>query len=476
MTVLDVPSSTFSPKQRDALIKAFRPVSVSVDAYGATGDGTTDDTTAIRSAAAAFLALSQTIDGNSIVAATLVFRPGGVYKITGSINLQSLGQSGNGGAWEIDMRGAVLYCAASGKTIFDCLGARFGVFRGGLFIGDTSSIPAIGIQVGRLSSGQSSGEMAFENTQFIGKWSRAAVFLLGSEINSFNHLYARNTDTAGGVAVQIDGCNHVGAITDFTASTLTADTAVSTTQNTFLHADLRVPSGGAPCLDAYAVTQVKFYNSFMAGTGSCIKHTAVGAAGATISDLWYDVHCELNADNIEFVRTTAGNIIIERIHVNDIASQATNSIIKKGTNVTTLYIHDHEIHLAGYTGTIFSAAVINGGSIQGHDVSYLSIGDQDWTFTTLAGNLGNLGSINRAATNAVFSAARTWILPAASAVPAGWELNILDDAGGVTGVNTLTIQRASSDKINGANTYVLNAAYASVTLVSNGVSKWTVQA
>src|SRR5690349_13029639 len=72
-----------------------------VSHYGAVGDGTTDDTAAVRAAAAAFLAYTKTVNGNTIVPAKLLFRPGGVYKITGSINLQSLGQSGNGGAWEI---------------------------------------------------------------------------------------------------------------------------------------------------------------------------------------------------------------------------------------------------------------------------------------------------------------------------------------------------------------------------------------
>ncbi len=62
------------------------------------------------------------------------------------------------------------------------------------------------------------------------------------------------------------------------------------------------------------------------------------------------------------------------------------------------------------------------------------------------------------------SAACTITLPAASSVPAGKQMVVKDEAGNCNGSNTLTV----SGSIDGAGSYVLSSAYASVRLYSNG--------
>ncbi|OAF17858.1 hypothetical protein AXW67_06980 [Bradyrhizobium neotropicale] len=74
---------------------------------------------------------------------------------------------------------------------------------------------------------------------------------------------------------------------------------------------------------------------------------------------------------------------------------------------------------------------------------------------------------------ATLTAARIWTLPAASSVNAGAEIIVGDFAGGISSVNTLTVQRSGSDTINGASSTVLNTAFARVALRSDGVSKWS---
>lgn len=71
------------------------------------------------------------------------------------------------------------------------------------------------------------------------------------------------------------------------------------------------------------------------------------------------------------------------------------------------------------------------------------------------------------------SAARTVTLPAASAVPAGFELIVADESGTVTATNTIIITRAGSDTVNGGTSTTLNTAYGRTTLISDGTSKWT---
>ena len=67
------------------------------------------------------------------------------------------------------------------------------------------------------------------------------------------------------------------------------------------------------------------------------------------------------------------------------------------------------------------------------------------------------------------TAARVITLPAASTT--GQRITIMDMSGSCSATNTLTINRAGSDTINGATSIVLNAAYGSVTLISNGNGK-----
>lgn len=71
------------------------------------------------------------------------------------------------------------------------------------------------------------------------------------------------------------------------------------------------------------------------------------------------------------------------------------------------------------------------------------------------------------------TAPRIWTLPVASTYPAGTRIVVQDAIGGITSTNTLTIQANAADTINGAATFVLNAAYAGVELRSNGTDKWS---
>jgi len=71
------------------------------------------------------------------------------------------------------------------------------------------------------------------------------------------------------------------------------------------------------------------------------------------------------------------------------------------------------------------------------------------------------------------TAARVYTLPAASAVNPGEAIEVFDSAGGVTTVNTLTLQRAGADTINGATAAVLTTPRSAIRLVSDGVSKWS---
>jgi hypothetical protein len=106
-----------------------------------------------------------------------------------------------------------------------------------------------------------------------------------------------------------------------------------------------------------------------------------------------------------------------------------------------------------------ASAVINGNATGSGNTNYTILASDGFVFT-----------------NAAFTAARTWTLPAANAVTAGRGFYLADAQGTLTQLNTLTIARAGSDTIDGATSIILDEAYDYVQLVSDGVSKWKVVA
>lgn len=72
------------------------------------------------------------------------------------------------------------------------------------------------------------------------------------------------------------------------------------------------------------------------------------------------------------------------------------------------------------------------------------------------------------------SASRTVTLPAASTVPAGYRLTVADASGTVTTSNTILVAKAGTDTVNAGTFTVINTAFGSMTLVSDGTSKWLI--
>lgn len=83
-------------------------------------------------------------------------------------------------------------------------------------------------------------------------------------------------------------------------------------------------------------------------------------------------------------------------------------------------------------------------------------------------------------TNTAFTASRIWTLPTAASVKAGTLIAISDQLNTVTSTNTIVITAAGADTIiaqgTGVTTLTLFTAGANASLVSDGVSKWSVVA
>ncbi len=106
-----------------------------------------------------------------------------------------------------------------------------------------------------------------------------------------------------------------------------------------------------------------------------------------------------------------------------------------------------------------SAAPASGGGITAHGNSDYSIATTDNTIETTT----------------TLTATRTWTLPGASAVAAGKTITINDTAMAIVALTyNLIIARSGSDTIDGATQIVLYAPGSSLTLQSDGVSRWKI--
>ena len=71
------------------------------------------------------------------------------------------------------------------------------------------------------------------------------------------------------------------------------------------------------------------------------------------------------------------------------------------------------------------------------------------------------------------STARTVALPAATS--AGQTITIIDESGSCSATNTITINRASSDTIDGQTSVVIGTPYGAMALIADGSNKWTIR-
>lgn len=96
--------------------------------------------------------------------------------------------------------------------------------------------------------------------------------------------------------------------------------------------------------------------------------------------------------------------------------------------------------------------------------------------TSTGDNNYTILSTDRTIYHTALTAARTDTLPAASSVNAGQQLIIADPRGAATSSNTVTVQRAGSDTVNGSTSVTaINLAFGLAFCTSDGVSRWNCQ-
>jgi len=233
-----------------------------VDDWGADPSGTLDSTAAINSVFAAVRAMLKTIvpvgkiwkyEGINV---TVRFSRGD-YKCLGSINATNL----HGLGLVIDGNGATIYSHATGKAAFDMMHCRYPRVNNLVIVGDRTNRPRFGLQIGRGTNLNVSGEQYFDNVKVIGDYDSAALYNYAGETNQFVSCQFTNSRdnpkntwvTAGdelllSYAVILDGTNKWGVTSDFMTDP-TVGIPQSFNNNTFRMCELsHGDQTGGPCV------------------------------------------------------------------------------------------------------------------------------------------------------------------------------------------------------------------------------------
>jgi hypothetical protein len=327
-------------------------MALTVEDFGAKGDQVTDDT-------AAFNAYASYLRGMTgyFVYKQFTLGHSRVYVLRGSVNLTALSNlkfEGNGSC-------IVASPTSPGTVALDCVEANLVSFNDFTLIAEGANCK-YGIQVGRAVNPALASTIYFNNIRMDGTFANACIYNRAAESSEFNHVSIQNrTNAATAYALIMDGdCTF--PITSAFASTYnpgsptTADgqapgTTQSFNQQTFVSCS--IISYHAPAIWMSCLRSHKYMNCYAAGWsqgGSGPIAVISYVAGGVADDLHWDVHCE--PENITNVFTITGAVaspVMRNLYLSDCFLEATGSVFVLGAGVTSLTLHDLELHIENCT-------------------------------------------------------------------------------------------------------------------------------
>lgn len=323
---------------------------VNVRDFGATGNGTVDDTAAIN---AAITYLRAHVVANH-AAFRLVF-PAGRYLVTAPLNFTGIGSQSCG---VIDGSGAEIWLRGATAKL-DCLSSRWLTFRDLSVFGDPTTVPAIGMQIGRVSS-LNGDFITLINVKFWGNFSFTPFYNFASEtFTAYSCTFDNNATTSGAWCIVQDGLNHWNASSTFVTVTAAVDTPQSNNSSTFYGCTLQ---GNAAPGNVWLgnATDHSFQRCYASNTtGSIFVLYSYSNAIPTLF-LQLDCHCETTG--LQHMLTFTGGAGVTYAEVigltmYDYVLQANASAlaVDAGSAIANVDIRDARFRLSGNCPALFDA-------------------------------------------------------------------------------------------------------------------------
>lgn len=333
---------------------ATDPGALNVRALGAKGDGRTDDTAAINAVFARARAMTAVAGGLGFNTAKIVFPPG-EYLVTAPINATGFAYAG----LTIEGGGAILYGKMAGGVILDALGDRFLKIDNLSIHGDTTMVPRVGLQIGRMAPHRSGDDHSFHNLSIDGEFTQAALYNFAAETTLYDHVFLGNGDRSpDSHAIILDGLNHWRARSRFLTASAPADRPESFDEQTFVNCIFYDSGGGAPVWMA-GTHGLRMIESYV-DSASAVGVILYSGAGSTFEDVDINAHFETGSLKDAFLITGPEKTPYFRgFAYKDHDSFASRAIFRQDAAIAGVTISDADIVVANFpngTPVVFDGA------------------------------------------------------------------------------------------------------------------------
>jgi len=341
---------------------------INVKRYGAVGDGTTDDSTAIQNAidVAREKHGDNSLDSDGLTGkgVTLYF-PGGQYLHNTTLDFTNIRFKG----FNIVMDGQ-LYSQTSGTPGADFTRSRWIVAYGFKMKGHATNSPNVGVLQARNSTNQASGNFRWYDTWISGEFTVAAHYSYASEGNIFFGYFAENSndDTVSDSRHVLYVCST--NINSITSAFETIATGIQSCNENYFHSayiyvnDVGV---GKPIrLDGVKDFFIQGYAAYGGGVGAVTRECIVWYTTETTTNVSGDIHLDLHCE----APSATLNSILE-------LERTTNTINPRGVFVRDYNAQTESyIRFSGSAGTVTGLEIV--GPLSATQVAFTNDGTAGW--------------------------------------------------------------------------------------------------
>jgi len=341
--------------------------------------------------------------GSGCIAASLVVSAGGVRSVTLSGPCGRAYVPGNTlSAASADIGGvrgfSVPVATVSGGAVVDLLGSSYMRIHSLTVWGDSTNIPNVGLQHGRIDTAALSNAdgNVFDNVRTTGAFALASELNFSSESTEWNLPNLQNSAPGPlSYALIEDGCNHFNIYSPFIAENAPVDKQQSMAHNDF-DTGVFVQSGGGVPIWICGASDLHFRGGYAYNVTGAVPY-GIALYTEPGSHNWnydFNIHFEATALTDIFFLTgpTAAPSFIGFRYADHFVF-ASNSIIKTDSGVTSATFYDVDMHLANNGNSL--GKILNTPSTIGNSTGtvYLGSGFPTSNWSNLTGPIDNGSSL-----------------------------------------------------------------------------------